>query len=108
MLSEQSDRNERRQMMGNITFLQAIGGYAGLVCVFAIFNLFYNFFTCKVELSLGVIGAHFLASAIAVIVFFIVFVLIFWIHRGAAWWIGCVAGTVIGTGVLSSMLSSQR
>lgn len=92
--------------MGDISFLEAIGGYAALVLAFAIFNLTNNLLQGNLKLTLGVIGAHFLAPGIAEIVFIVAFVLIFWIHKGAAWWIGCVAATVIGTGVLRGTLSS--
>lgn len=94
--------------MADLTFGGAIGAYALLVCFFALANLLFNVLDGRVRLRLGVIGAHFLAAAIAEIVFIVVFVLIFWIHRGAAWWIGCVVASVIGTGVLTGALSSQR
>jgi len=94
--------------MGDMSFLGAIAGYAAFVLVIGLFNLIYNVVNLKLELTLRVIGAHFLAAAIAEIIFIIVYVLIFWLHKGAAWWIGCVVASVIGTGVLSERLSSHR
>jgi len=94
--------------MGDIGFLEAIGGYFALVLVFALFNLIYNVSQSKLKLTFGAIVAHLIASAIAEFVFIVVYALIFWIHKGAAWWIGCVVATVIGTGALRGILSSQR
>ncbi|GEM_PF-4246649 len=51
--------------MGDIGFLEAIGGYFALVLVFALFNLFHNLMDGKLKLTFGVITAHFIASTLS-------------------------------------------
>ena len=97
-----------RMIMGNMTILEAIAGYFALVLVFAGFNLFNNISSGKLKLTFGVLVAHMIAAIVAGIAFSIMYLLIFWIHKGAAFCIGSIVATVIGTGVLNGTLSSLR
>ena len=94
--------------MGNISFWGAIGAYALVVLAFAGINLLINIFNNRIKLTFGVLGAHLLASLIATFTFLIVYSLIFWIHKGIAWWLGCIVATIVGSGILHGILSSQK